>query len=147
MSSPRGGSMGASGPSGEGSGARPLPKVEYAFSSKGDESTTWRVVRLRGDEGVSELYEWVLDLANEDLGADPDAMLGKGCELTLTRESNARRVCGIVRRVEHQGSTAGHQLARVFVVPAMWGMGQRRDSFIFQEQTVPQIVSVVLSEG
>jgi type VI secretion system secreted protein VgrG len=128
-------------------GLKPLEKVRFTFQSSASPGDTWRVVELRAREGLSELYACTVDLANEDLGADVDGLLGSSAELLISRESISRRLCGVIHRVEHSGTQAGHLLARVHVVPALWALSQRRDSFIFQEKTVPEILEDVLTEA
>jgi uncharacterized protein involved in type VI secretion and phage assembly len=122
-------------------------KVKFSFSSQGDPGTHWRVVRLHGREALSEPFDVVLDLANEDLAADPGALLGKGALLELTRDAHVRNVVGVARRVEHHGTTAGHLLCRVHLAPALLALAQRVNSRIFQEMKVPDIVKKVLDEG
>jgi type VI secretion system secreted protein VgrG len=128
-------------------GAKPLEKVRFSFESSADPGGTWRVVELHAREGLSELYSCKVDLANENLGADVDGLLGSSAEVLISCESVSRRLCGIIHRVEHTGTKAGHLLARVLVVPALWALSQRRDSFIFQEKTVPEILEEVLTEA
>jgi type VI secretion system secreted protein VgrG len=129
------------------SGRRPLEKARFSFESSADPGGSWRVVELHAREGLSELYSCTLDLANEHLGADIDALLGSSVVVVISRESPARRLCGIVRRVEHTGTKAGHLLARVHIVPALWALSQRQDFYIFQEKTVKEILEDVLTEG
>lgn len=126
---------------------KPVEKVQFTFESSADPGGTWRVVELHAREGLSELYACTVELANEHLGADVDGLLGSSAEVLISREAAARRLCGIIHRVEHLGTKAGHLLARVHVVPALWALSQRRDSFIFQEKTVPEILEDVLTEG
>lgn len=127
--------------------ARVLAKVRYRFTSQGDPQAAWRVVRVQVREELSSLYSCTLELATDELFTDPDLMLGAACEFVMERGPLARRLCGIVHRVEHMGIQAGHLLSRVQIAPALWALSQRADSRIFQEQTVPQILRKVLSEG
>ncbi|HLL05055.1 MAG TPA: type VI secretion system tip protein TssI/VgrG [Myxococcaceae bacterium] len=129
------------------SGLKPVEKVKFGFQSSADPGGTWRVLELHVREGLSELYTCTVDLANENLGADVDGLLGSSAEVLISRDASSRRLCGLIHRVEHTGTKAGHLLARVHVVPALWALSQRRDSFIFQEKTVPEILEEVLSEG
>ncbi|MBK6531963.1 MAG: type VI secretion system tip protein VgrG [Deltaproteobacteria bacterium] len=124
-----------------------LEKVTYVFTSKGDPTAWWRVVRMHSREALSEVYSAVLDLANEDLGADPDKMLGRDAEPLIQRDALVRRVVGVVHRVEHRGTTAGHLLCRVHVVPALYALALRTDSRIFQDQSVMDTVKSVLGES
>jgi len=128
-------------------GGEPLDKVRFTFESNADPGGTWRVVELHAREGLSELYTCTVDLANEHLGADVDVLLGSSAELLIAHEAGARRLCGIIHRVEHTGTRAGHLLARVHVVPALWALSQRRDNRILQEKTVPEILKEVLTKG
>lgn len=128
-------------------GLGPVEKVQFSFEVEEDAVAQWRVVELHAREGLSELYTCSVDLANEDTSADPDTLLGGSCRVLVSRGATSRRMCGIVHRVEHLGTKAGHLLARVHLVPALWALSQRRDSYIFQEMTVPEILDAVLSEG
>lgn len=126
---------------------QPLAKVRYRFTSRGDQGTAWRVVRLRVREGLSDLFSCTLELASDALHANPDAMLGAACELSMERGPLVRRLHGIVHRVEHTGIQGGHLLSRVHVVPALWALSQRIDSRIFQDKTVPEVLATVLNQG
>jgi type VI secretion system secreted protein VgrG len=125
----------------------PLPKVRYSFTSPGEPTNRWKVVRAHLREALSEPYAAIVDLAHEDLAVDPDALLGEGCELVMRRDAHARRLCGVVHRVEHLGVRQGHLVARVHVAPALAALAQRLDSYVFQDVTVPQMLAVVLAEG
>jgi type VI secretion system secreted protein VgrG len=128
-------------------GGSPLDKVRFSFQSSADPDAAWRVVELHAREGLSELYSCTVDLANGHLGADVPGLLGSSAEILIAHEEGARRLCGIVHRVEHLGTKAGHLLARAHVAPALWALSQRRDNRIFQEKKVPEILEEVLAEG
>nr|WP_253902910.1 type VI secretion system tip protein TssI/VgrG [Corallococcus exiguus] len=124
-----------------------MDKVRFTFESSAVPGGTWRVVELHAREGLSELYTCTVDLANEHLGANVDELLGSSAEILISHEAGARRLCGIIHRVEHTGTQAGHLLARAHVVPALWALCQRRDHRIFQEKKVPEILKEVLTQG
>ncbi|HEX8703419.1 MAG TPA: type VI secretion system tip protein TssI/VgrG [Myxococcaceae bacterium] len=128
-------------------GGEPLDKVRFTFESSADPGGTWRVVELHAREGLSDLYTCTVDLANEQLGVDVDELLGSSAEVLISHEAGARRLCGIIHRVEHTGTKAGHLMARVHVVPALWALSQRRNNLIFQEKKVPEILEAVLTQG
>jgi type VI secretion system secreted protein VgrG len=126
--------------------ADPLPKVRFKFTAK-TSTSVWRVVTLHAREALSELYTVALELACDDLNADPDELLGDTAEVWLARESHERKWNGLIHRVERRGVAQGHLVCRVHLVPALYGLSKRVDSFIFQDMTVPQIVAIVLAEG
>ncbi|MCP3065181.1 type VI secretion system tip protein VgrG [Myxococcus sp. K38C18041901] len=128
-------------------GQAPLDKVRFSFQSSAAPGAGWRVVALHAREGLSELYTCGVDLANEHLDADVDGLLGSSAEVLIAHEAGARRLCGIVHRVEHLGTQAGHLLARAHVVPALWALSLRKDQRIFQEKTVPEVLEEVLLQA
>jgi type VI secretion system secreted protein VgrG len=124
----------------------PLPKVRFHFSAETD-TFAWRVVTLHAREAISELYALSVELACDDPNADPDTLLGEKCEVLVSRDAHERAWRGIVHRVEHRGVAHGHVICRAHLVPALYAMSQRVDSYIFQDMTVPQILAIVLAEG
>ena len=128
-------------------GASPLPEVVYSFDVQGQDERRWRVRRFEVTEALSSLYECVVDLAAESLYENPDPMLGKYALVQAQRDTVLRRFYGVVRRVEHRGTTASRRLARVFMVPALWVLSQRTDARIFQDMTAVEVVQAVLREA
>jgi type VI secretion system secreted protein VgrG len=128
-------------------GGTPLSEVRFDFSSSATQDFPWHVRRAHVTEGLSALYEAVVDLTLDGLGIESDALLGSSCQLHLERSSMTRHVLGIARRVEYLGSLAEKLLVRVHIVPALWALSQRIDSYIFQDMTVPDVLEDVLTEG
>jgi len=124
-----------------------LQTLIFRFESSADPAGSWRVVEVRSREAISELYACTVDLSSEQFDADADALLGSTSRVLISRGPITRRLCGVVHRVEHTGTRGRHHQARVHLVPALWGLSQRRDSYIFQDKTVPQILEEVLGEG
>ncbi len=122
----------------------PLPEVALTFEALGGGPFGWRVLRASAREAMSTLYECQIDLAADDPLAEPGELLGAPASFTLRRAAVSRRFGGLVRRVEDLGTAAGHRLARVLVVPALWSLSQRMDTRVFQDMTVPAIVAAVL---
>jgi type VI secretion system secreted protein VgrG len=103
------------------------------------------VARFDGHESVSQLFHFQLLLTSSDgqiAGAD---VIGKPALLTLAMDqSEPRHIHGIVSRFEH--GEEGHKLStyQATLVPKVWRLQHRRDSRIFQEMTVPEIIEKVL---
>lgn len=128
-------------------GGNPLPHIRYTFSSSAEPGAPWHVQRVHAREGLSELYDVTIDLVFEGPVVDTDALLGSSCTLRMEREMLSRQVLGIARHVEDLGTLADKRMVRVEVVPALWELSQRIDSYIFQEMTVPEVLQDVLNEG
>jgi len=128
------------------SGSRGLPLVHYSLDVNGA-PTRWRVRRISFSEAVQDTYTCVLDLAHDDLDADATALQGASCAVQIARGQAARRVCGLVTRVEWLGTLVDHLMVRVHVSPALAALRHTRDSRIFQNQTIPDILQKVLGDG
>ncbi len=124
-----------------------LSEVQFGFESPSDPDTPWRVVRMHVREGMNEVYEGVLDLATSSVDATPEPLIGQPCKLTITRAAVERRFCGIVRRAEDLGTTGGHRLVRVFLVPQLWQLSLRVNSRIYQNLNVLDVVKEVLKDA
>ena len=120
--------------------------LEFTLHLDGEDS--WKVRGWSLTEALNTPYEVVLDVETEDRDADPRALLGGEMELLLERgDEHHRRVTGIVRRVEESHQRSHHVSARLHVVPALWALGEGRDSVIFQQQTAVQILETVLARA
>jgi type VI secretion system secreted protein VgrG len=122
--------------------------VRYSFSSSADGAAGWRVRRVVLEERMDRPYEAILDLSNDDTSADPLALLGQPASLGIERHTT-RDVHGVIRRVERGRSGAGDRsiTARVFLVPALWTLSQSRNTRVFQEKKVTDILREVLEAG
>jgi type VI secretion system secreted protein VgrG len=75
-------------------------------------------------------------------------LLGKDGKLTITRTSLERRLTGIVTAFEHLPATEDdHTRVSVTVEPALALLGYSRNSRIFQDKSVDEILDEVLGEA
>ena len=76
---------------------------------------------------------------------DEEEYLGKNVTITLERDGRERYFRGVVRllrAIERQE----RQLVHLEVVPAVWMLDQTRDSRIYQDKTVPDLISDLVKE-
>lgn len=114
------------------------------------------VVSVRGREAISELFAFDLHVAAPlDSPLFEAAVLGLPAQLTIGLPgSHARVVQGVVSRVRRvstklivpPGSDGTGYGYRLRIVPQMWMLTRRINSRIFQDMTVPDIVTKVLGE-
>ena len=110
-------------------------------------SATWNVVHASVTEELNQPYELSISLHTEDVDADPTEMLGEPCNLIFEREDQSNQYPAIIHRVDD--TSEGDQLKQVSVVAsaALWLLSQNRQTRIFQEMTVPDILEKVLGDG
>jgi type VI secretion system secreted protein VgrG len=109
--------------------------------------TPWVVTEARVSETLSAPYSAAVHLLTGELGADANQLLGQHCALVMERGVVQHRVSGIVAHVE-SGTTAADRVGAVVTIrPALFGLGQRRDTRVFQHKSVPDVLREVLEAG
>ncbi len=104
-----------------------------------------RVVRFVGREGISELFEFNLEIAAPTLPLD--GLVGKPAVLAIEGAHGPRHVHGLVCEAGYIGESSSYTLYRVTLVPSIWRLRLRAGSRIFQQQTTPQILAKVLESA
>jgi type VI secretion system secreted protein VgrG len=109
---------------------------------------------MEGEEGLSRLFRFRLDLLSERSDLSFKDILGKSVTLEMELpDGKSRYVNGIVS--EFYQLSAGDPLSsdnllsryRAIVVPALWLLTQTADCRIFQNKSVPDIVEKILEDG
>ncbi|MDC0716811.1 type VI secretion system Vgr family protein [Nannocystis bainbridge] len=119
-------------------GNRPV----YTFNVDGLDAEA-RVLRFTGQEGVSALFEFRLELACPHM-LEVDQLVGKTGVLEIAGVDEPRFVHGIVAHAEYIGESREFALFAVTLVPRVWRLSLRQDCRIFQEQRTPDIIRAVL---
>ncbi len=137
--------LAASGASLFGQGSR-LLKLRFAESS-GFDSETLLPHRLVGEEGLSVGYRYVLECLCADTHLELKSLLGQPVEISLLLpDGGSRLLCGLVTQASQNGTDGGFAKYVLTLEPALSTLRHRRNSRVFQDQTVPQIVTCLLDE-
>ncbi|MGA2117088.1 MAG: type VI secretion system tip protein TssI/VgrG [Bryobacteraceae bacterium] len=109
---------------------------------------------VRGREALSELFHYEIDAYWQGTGAFPfSQLMGQPVTLTMTNETwsddgvvttGVRNINGIVSSVAQLDFDEYLHL-RIQVVPKLWTLTRNAQSRIFQQQTVPDILTTVLT--
>jgi type VI secretion system secreted protein VgrG len=107
-------------------------------------------VGFRGQEGLSQLYSYQLDLLSERADVSPEALLGQEVSLLVDQPTGGQRP--VHGRVASFGVAAtdpatGVIMYRAEVVPWLWFLTRTADSRIFQDMSVPEILQAVLDDS
>lgn len=106
--------------------------------------------RLVGEERLSALFEFTVDVLSSDDAIDPATILGKAVTVRVRRgqDLDPRPFNGIVKSIAGGPLSAhGYRAYRLEVVPTVWLLTRTRDCRIFQTQSALDIVKAVLAEG
>jgi type VI secretion system secreted protein VgrG len=105
---------------------------------------------MRGTEGLSQLFEFEVDLLSPDAGVDLKSMLGKplALEIQTAVAGSPRFLNGQVVRfaaVGREGGTSRHTVYRATVRPWLWYLTRSSDNKIFQDKSVVEVIEEVFA--
>ncbi|MCR9298739.1 type VI secretion system tip protein VgrG [Vibrio fluvialis] len=133
-----------------------MATLKYQFHVEGLEDDTLVVRGFDGQETLSSEringqpchgFRYELALASRLANLTPDMVVDKVAELTFYRDDMlVQRVNGIVRRFTQGDTGHHHTFYSLTLVPALERLSLRHNSRIFQLNTVPEILSILLQE-
>jgi len=91
--------------------------LQFTFTVEGCETSTFAVTEFRGNDGLSLPFSFLIELASREPFIGPDEIVDNNCTLTVWRDGE----CPLAR------------------------LSLRQNSRIFQTQTVPEIISILLT--
>lgn len=105
------------------------------------------VERLRLREGVSELFALTLDCLSASAELDVEPLLGKEISVSLLlADGGRRRWHAAVEGVDALGADGGLARYRLHAAPWLATLRLRRDSFVFQDKSVTDILTDVFAD-
>ncbi|WP_158108287.1 type VI secretion system Vgr family protein [Vibrio furnissii] len=133
-----------------------MATLKYQFHVEGLEDDTLVVRGFDGQETLSSEcingqlchgFRYELELASRLANLTPELVVDKVAELTLYRDDVlVQRVNGIVRCFTQGDTGHHHTFYSLTLVPALERLSLRHNSRIFQLNTVPEILSILLQE-
>lgn len=119
-------------------------QFHFSFEGGGHGPEDLLVTSFRGEEALSELFRFEIDLASTEQEIDLNAMVGEPGTLTISDPGGDRFVHGIIAGAEATGFGSRYARYRVVLVPQVWPLLLRRRSRIYEELAIPDIVKKVL---
>jgi type VI secretion system secreted protein VgrG len=111
----------------------------------GEDVLLFRAMHAR--EEMSRLSEYRLDLLSTSGDIDMDEILGKGVTVKLALpDDSTRYFSGCVTRIAQQGMYGRHHRYLAIVRPWLWFLTRTADCRIFQDLTVPDIITAVFAD-
>lgn len=105
------------------------------------------VVRYEGDESVSGLFCYRLELRAADAALDFSRVMGQGACLEIGLSGGGSRlVHGVVSRFSQTGVDAGGAFYAAELRPWLWLLTMNSNCRIFQKRSIPEILHEIFSE-
>ncbi|MBI4002129.1 MAG: type VI secretion system tip protein VgrG [Nitrospira defluvii] len=100
-----------------------------------------------GQEGISRLSNFDLDLLSHDPDIKFEEIIGKRVTLRVTLGSDKKRYFnGFISRFMQTGSDRGLANYRATMVPWLWFLTRTSDCRIFQKKTIPDIIEQIFKD-
>jgi len=120
--------------------------ISIKFESAALSADTFQILKMDGEEEISHLFRFELQLVSRDPNIDFKAVLQAKAHIAIETQGNTRYLHGMLSEFEQFGEWQnGVYEYRAVVVPRLWMMSQSTQNQIFQEQTVPQIIESELN--
>ncbi len=131
---------------------RAAHQADFSFQISDFAAEDLAVTRFDGNEGISQLFEFQVEMASQDPAIDFARALGKTCLLEISGGGGSRFVHGMVRRFARIGQGLRVTYYTADVVPVHWMLSKRQRSRIFQESncsdmTVGGIIKKVFEDA
>jgi type VI secretion system secreted protein VgrG len=115
----------------------------FTFSEPGFE-----VLDFSGSEGLSELFEFQLELVTTATSLDWDELVGKTAQLAIAGAGGTTRyINGVIAELQLVANLPKRAICRALLVPPHVRLALKRKLRVFQDVTTQQIVTQVLQES
>jgi type VI secretion system secreted protein VgrG len=102
---------------------------------------------FKGSEGISRLFNFQLNLLSENPAISFESIVGQKITIKLKLiDGSERYINGFVSRFAQSGSDERFTHYQAEVVPWLWFLTRTADCRIFQNMTVPDIISKIFSD-
>src|SRR5437588_7553191 len=102
---------------------------------------------LRGEEHISGLFQFNLEMVSEDNALDFQSIVGKAVTVTLNLADNTKHYFnGIVGRFVQEETNVRLTRYHAEIHPWLWLLTKTSDCRIFQNKSVPEIVKSIFTE-
>ncbi|WP_078031442.1 type VI secretion system Vgr family protein [Massilia sp. KIM] len=121
--------------------------VTLASSQDGALPEALMAERLRGREALNELYRFDVDALSTSTDLELEQFIGEELTVTLLQPDGSRRAWhGLCTRAEWLGADGGVARYRLRLEPALALLRLRRDSYIFQDKHVQDILTELFAD-
>jgi len=119
------------------------PLYQLHFSELEEEAV--QVLAFEGEESLSRLFEYRLELVSEDAGLDAKSILNKKATFVMTRgEEEPIKLHGIISHFEQRGRTPEYVFYYAVLVPKMWRLTLTFQNEIYQSMDMEKLIKKVM---
>jgi type VI secretion system secreted protein VgrG len=122
-------------------------QLKFSFEIQGFDKDAFHVVRFSGEEGLSQLYRFEVELFARDKDVDFDKALSNAATFTIKRRKGDIPFHGILKSFEQLSHSGPYTFYRAVLVPKAWWLTQTTHNQVFLNQNNEQFLTAVLKDG
>ncbi|MBS1536451.1 MAG: type VI secretion system tip protein VgrG [Bacteroidetes bacterium] len=104
--------------------------------------------KITGEEFISGLFHFSLEMYSKDSAIDFTQIIGKTVTVSIAlADETKRHINGHVAKFGHGGSSDVYSYYFAEIVPWLWMLSLTKDSKIFQEKTVIEIITSIFDDA
>jgi type VI secretion system secreted protein VgrG len=107
-----------------------------------------RVLAFEGEESISRLFEYRIELLSDDPKLDPAKILNKSAAFVMNRgDDEPVKIHGIISQFEQRGRTPRYVSYYAVLVPRMWRMSLTQINEIYQKMDIKKLVTQIMKNS
>jgi len=122
-------------------------QLKFSFEIQGFDKDAFHVVRFSGEEGLSQLYHFEIELFARDKDVDFGKALSNTATFTVKRKQGDIPFHGILKTFEQLSHSGPYTFYRAMLVPKAWWLTQTTHNQVFLDQNNEQFLTAVLKDG
>lgn len=126
---------------------------KFIVSGNGLSEDSFTLLNFNGDEAISSLFDFELNLRCDDLSLDEDKVLNQSCRLEIYFDSVGvtttpiRVIQGMVNEFEDIEYYPDHTLYRAKMVPRVWQLGLFETNEVYLNQSISETLTSIMEEA
>jgi len=125
-----------------------MSQYTFKFNVYGVDEQTLILLYFTGQEAISTLYNFELELRCFDLTLDEDMIINQDCQLQIYYgNSLIREIHGLLIEFEDVKYLPDHTLYRARMVPRAWKLGLFDTNEVYLDEDINQTLSIILQEA
>ncbi|WP_456324897.1 type VI secretion system Vgr family protein, partial [Desulfonauticus submarinus] len=119
----------------------------FAFISFDFPADTFQVVRFNGEEGLSNLYRFEIDLISKEKDLDLGDILQSPAQFKIFRKDGVALYNGILEEFDQLHYYEEYTFYRAVLVPKLWWLSQTYHNQVFLNKSISEILKEILKDG
>ena len=118
---------------------------ELYFSDLDEDAV--KVLSFEGEEEISSLFEYRIELVSKDPEMDSSKILNKTATFILNRgDEEPIKKHGIISKFEQFGKTADYIFYRIVLVPQIWRLNLIFQNEVYQNMDIKELIETILKD-